>query len=129
MSVHTPPLSRRAALAVGAGTVLASAATFGAKTERAQDSAGQFPNWSWAKRNPEEAGVSSQKLTEFARLVGGKGCIAPENALLHTWGEYDRPSDVASALKPFYSYLLLKALEVGQLKSLDQPVMDLACAT
>ncbi|MEZ6048183.1 MAG: serine hydrolase [Planctomycetaceae bacterium] len=37
-------------------------------------------------------------------------------------GEYDRPHDIASAAKPFYSYLMFQAVANGKLKSFDEPV-------
>ena len=82
-----------------------------------------FPGKQWLRRSPAAAGLDRVKLDAFRQIVGGRGCITRHGYLVHSWGAYDKPHDVASAVKPFYSFLLLKAVEEGRLKSVDEPVM------
>ncbi|MCA9039419.1 MAG: serine hydrolase [Planctomycetaceae bacterium] len=83
-----------------------------------------FPGKEWERRSPEELGLDAEKLKEYREFVGGRGCIVRNGYLVESWGEYDRPHDVASAVKPFYSYLMIQALANGKLKSFDAPVAN-----
>ena len=69
-----------------------------------------FPGKRWQRRSPAQVGLDAAKLKVFQKLVGGRGCITRHGYLVHTCGAYDKPHDVASAVKPFYSFLLLKAV-------------------
>ncbi len=82
------------------------------------------PGESWPTRTPEESGLDAAALREFESLVGGSGCIIHRGHLVHAWGEYDRPHDVASALKPVYGYFLMRAVADGRLGSFDEPVIE-----
>jgi len=83
-----------------------------------------FPGKTWERRSPAEVGLDAAKLKAFREFVGGRGCIVRHGYLVESWGEYDRPHDVASALKPFYSYLMMQAVASGKLKSFETPVAD-----
>ena len=83
-----------------------------------------FPGKTWQRRTPAAVGLDVAKLDEFKSIAGGGGCVTRYGYLVYSWGKFDQPRDVASAIKPFYSYLLLKAVEEGRLKSLDEPVLE-----
>ncbi len=90
-----------------------------------QESGGRvFPQARWQRRTPASQGLDEAKLAQFQEFVGGRGCIVRHGYLVDSWGEYDQPHDVASAVKPFYSYLMLKAFEQGKIASLDDPVVS-----
>ncbi len=83
-----------------------------------------FPGKEWIRKSPKDIGLNEAKLEEFKSIVGGRGCVVRDGYLVYSWGDYTKPHDVASAVKPFYSYLLLKAQEEGKLESLDEKVVD-----
>ncbi len=83
-----------------------------------------FPGAQWERRAPSELGLDEARLDAFREIVGGCGCIVRRGYLVYSWADYDRPHDVASALKPVYSYLLMQAVATGKLESLDAHVAD-----
>ncbi len=109
-----------------AGTVFVSVATmttFGTAADRSnlvRDSV--FPAAQWQRRSPADRGLHVERLDDFRKIVGGRGCVVRDGYLVYSWGAYSEPHDVASALKPLYSYLLMQALATGKLPSLDTPV-------
>lgn len=105
------------ALATGNSTVHAADVSSAALPE-------VFPRESWERRDPDALGLDAAKLESFREIVGGRGCIVSRGYLVFSWGDFDRPHDVASALKPLYSYLMMQALATGKLASLDAPVAD-----
>ncbi|MDP6467077.1 MAG: hypothetical protein QF918_05040 [Pirellulaceae bacterium] len=78
------------------------------------------PGKQWASRTPDEVGMNAAKLKAFSRFVGGRGCVVRRGYMVYSWGDTGRRADVASACKPFYSHFLFKALEDGEIKSLDE---------
>ncbi len=90
---------------------------------RAEQPEPVFPGKTWAKRAPAEAGLEVQKLKEFSRFVGGRGCVVRHGYLVYSWGDISRRADVASACKPFYSHLLVAAVEDGKIASLDEKAL------
>lgn len=62
------------------------------------------------------------ELGRLPELVGSRGCVVRRGCMVYSWGEIDRASDIASAVKPLISLLMLKAVEEGLLKSPDWPV-------
>jgi len=62
------------------------------------------------------------KLDAIKDYAGGRGCIVRHGYLVYTWGDATRRGDVASALKPWISHFLFKAVEDGRLASLDTKV-------
>ncbi|MCA9198920.1 MAG: serine hydrolase [Planctomycetales bacterium] len=83
-----------------------------------------FPAAQWERKTPMDVGLSQQAVQEFEAIVGGRGCIVCDGYMVHTWGEFDQPHDVASAVKPFYSYLLMKAIEEKKLFNTEQRVVS-----
>ena len=83
---------------------------------------GVLPGKTWATKTPAEVGLDAGKLREFSEFVGGRGCVVRHGYLVYHWGDITRREDIASAAKPFYSYFLFKALELGKIPSLDQRV-------
>ena len=87
---------------------------------RADEIEAVFPGKEWANRTPAEVGLKPQKLKEFSRFVGGRGCVVRHGYMVYGWGDASHRADVASACKPFYSHFLFKALEDGKIESLDE---------
>ncbi|HEY8504463.1 MAG TPA: serine hydrolase, partial [Gemmataceae bacterium] len=83
-----------------------------------------YPGENWERRRPEEVGMSRAKLEELAKLVGGRGCVVRHGYLVYAWGEQAKSGDVASAVKPVISTLLMIAVQEGKLKSVDDRVAD-----
>src|SRR5262245_43763238 len=83
-----------------------------------------YPGVTWETRTPEEVGLSRAKLDALRDLVRGRGCVVRHGYLVYTWGDPSRRADVASAVKPVISTLLLLAVQEGKLKSVDDPVAD-----
>jgi len=80
------------------------------------------PGAHWARVTPEEAGLSSKKLDAFRELVGGRGCVVRHGAMVFTWGDQAKSSDVASAFKPVLSTLMMLAVQEGKISSVDELV-------
>ncbi len=83
-----------------------------------------YPGTTWEVRSPEAAGLSREKLTALAQLVGGRGCVVRHGCMVFTWGDQRKSSDVASAFKPLLSTLLFVAIQEGRLGSVDDRVAD-----
>ena len=60
------------------------------------------------KTQPLLAG-SSLALVVVLVLVGGRGCVVRHGFMVYSWGDQSKSSDVASAMKPLISTLLLMA--------------------
>jgi CubicO group peptidase (beta-lactamase class C family) len=82
----------------------------------------EFPSVHWSALTPKQAGLSDEKLAEFRELVGGRGCVVRHGAMVFTWGDQEKSSDVASAFKPLLSTLLLIAIQEGKISNVDEPV-------
>jgi hypothetical protein len=83
-----------------------------------------YPAGAWEQCAPEKAGLSADKLKALAELVGGRGCVVRHGCLVCTWGDPAESSDVASAVKPVVSTLLLLAVQQEKVKSIDAKVAD-----
>jgi len=81
------------------------------------------PAKAWHTKAPGEVGLSSQKLDGLRDLVGGRGCVVRHGYLAYSWGDQTKSSDVASAMKPVISTLLLIAVQEGKLKGVDDPLV------
>lgn len=77
----------------------------------------------WPRAEPAALGLDPAALEAFAAFIQGRGCVVRRGHLGFTWGDANRPGDVASAVKPVFTHFLLKALEDGRLRSLDDPVV------
>ena len=86
------------------------------------DSRVVFPRETWDVRTPRQVGLDDKKVKAFQKLAGGRGCIIKDGFLVSSWGDIKRRGDLASASKPIYAHLLLRALEEGRLESVDDPV-------
>jgi len=84
---------------------------------------GTWPTKAWSARAPGEIGLSSHMLNELRDLVGGRGCVVRHGYMAYSWGDQTRSSDVASAMKPVLSTLLLIAVQEGKLKGVDEPLV------
>ncbi len=83
-----------------------------------------FPDKSWKRLKPKEAGLSEEKLERLKNFVGGCGCVVRHGYLVYMWGDYTKSIDVASAVKPVISTLLLFAIQENRLRSVDDKVAD-----
>jgi CubicO group peptidase (beta-lactamase class C family) len=83
-----------------------------------------YPAADWEKRAPEAVGLSADKLKALAELAGGRGCVVRHGYLVYTWGDPARSGDIASAVKPVISTLLLLAVQQGKVKGVDARVAD-----
>ena len=92
----------------------------GAVELRADKASQRYPGKEWATKRPEQVGLDANKLRELGDYAGGFGCVVRHGFMVHTWGDAGRRKDVASAAKPLYSHFLLKALEDGEISSLDE---------
>jgi len=88
------------------------------------EAAPNFPQATWETRTPADVGLVADKLDELAKLVEGRGCVVRHGYLVYSWGDIAKSRDIASAMKPILSTLLLKAIEEGRLNSSDQPVAE-----
>ncbi len=84
-----------------------------------------FPGTQWETREPEQAGLSREKLEALSKLAGGRGCVVRHGYMVYKWGDQRKSSDVASAFKPVLSTLLLVAVQEGRLNSVDELVANL----
>jgi CubicO group peptidase (beta-lactamase class C family) len=83
-----------------------------------------FPGAEWETRAPEQVGLNVAKLDALRDLVGGRGCVVRGGCLVYAWGDQAKSEDVASAVKPIISMLLLMAVQEGKLKGVDEKVAD-----
>jgi CubicO group peptidase (beta-lactamase class C family) len=91
---------------------------------RADDLEPVYPGADWETCPPEKAGLSADKLKALAELAGGRGCVVRHGYLVYTWGDPAKSGDVASAVKPVVSTLLLLAVQQDKVKSVDAKVAD-----
>src|SRR5262249_58259099 len=85
-------------------------------TARADADTPVYPRADWEKRTPEEVGLAPEKLRALAELAGGHGCVVRHGYLAYSWGDPARSRDIASAVQPVISTLLLLAGQNGQVK-------------
>lgn len=93
-------------------------------TKHAQPPKQVYPDAKWQTRQPEAAGVSSAKLDALRDLVGGRGCVVRHGYLIYTWGDSAKSADIASAVKPVISTLLLFAVQERKLQSVDDEIAE-----
>ena len=80
------------------------------------------PGAAWEERTPVEAGLRKENLEALSGLTGGRGCVVRGGRLVYSWGDIARSADVASAVKPVISTLLLLAVHEGKLSGVDARV-------
>ncbi len=81
-----------------------------------------FPGKSWATKTSEQAGLDAAKLEQLRAFVGGRGCLVRDGYLVYSWGDRTKRADVASAFKPWLVHLLLRSVDQGVIRTLDDPV-------
>jgi CubicO group peptidase (beta-lactamase class C family) len=81
-----------------------------------------FPGEHWSSCSPEKVGLSMEKLNALRDLVGGRGCVVRHGWMAYSWGNQSESADVASAMKPVISTLLIIAVQEGKIQSVDTPV-------
>ncbi len=84
----------------------------------------QFPGPHWPISAPAAVNCDADQLQQVAEYLGGSGCIVRHGCLVFQWGDATRRADVASAAKPWYTMLLLRAVQEGLLESPDVPVVE-----
>jgi CubicO group peptidase (beta-lactamase class C family) len=82
-----------------------------------------WPAPHWIERSPADVGLDAEKLAALGQLVGGDGVVIRHGYLVHGWGDITRVGDVASAMKPLLSTLLLVAIEEGLIESVDETLV------
>jgi CubicO group peptidase (beta-lactamase class C family) len=83
-----------------------------------------WPGQHWETQPPESVGLRIDKLNALRDQVGGRGCVVRHGYLVYSWGDVSRADDVASAMKPVISTLLLFAVQEKRLQSVDDLVVD-----
>lgn len=83
-----------------------------------------YPGSEWPTCTPQQVNLTPDKLKAIADLVGGCGCVVRHGNLVYTWGDFRRSRDIASAVKPVISSLLLLAIQEDKIKSVDDKVAD-----
>ena len=106
-------------LALSAGLPASSAGV-----RRADPGQPVYPAAEWEKRTPEQVGLSADKLQALAGLAGGRGCVVRHGYLVYAWGDPAKSGDIASAVKPVVSTLLLLAVQRGKIKDVDAKLAD-----
>src|SRR5262249_3019879 len=117
-----PPLRPAAPLLLLAAWLFPAA--LGAAPAGAAAAEPVYPGADWDTRTPEQAGLAADKLKALAALAGGRGCVGRHGSLLYPGGAPAKSGDVASAVKPVLSTLLLLAVQQDKLKSVDARVAD-----
>lgn len=79
----------------------------------------------WPRATPEEVGLKASALDDYARYLGGRGCVIRHGRLAYAWGDPDTRGDVASACKPIFTHFLLLALHERRIAGLDDTVQSL----
>jgi len=136
-SLRNPAAAAAAALLIGAGVAPAAwaehdriyafcllALACPAYIERKPGANETWPVPGWNRHTPAEVGLDQDKLVAMSELVGGDGVVIRYGHLVHSWGHASLSRDVASAMKPVLSILLLIALQEGLIESVDEPLIQ-----
>ena len=83
-----------------------------------------FPEAHWREREPSALGLDGAKLDELAALLGGRGCVIKNGAVVKAWGAQSQRGNWASSSKPVLSTLLFFAIDQGKLAGVDARVGD-----
>ena len=81
-----------------------------------------WPGEHWEEREAWDVGMKKEKLAARAELAGGRGCVVKGGWMVVAWGDQSKSSDVASAMKPVISTLMLMAVEEGKIGGVDERV-------
>src|SRR5262249_15828422 len=83
-----------------------------------------FPSADWLQGRPEDEGLDASTLDALRDLVGGRGGVVRHGRFVYAWGEIAKSSDIASAVKPIISTLLLLAIQQGKVSGVDSRVAE-----
>ena len=83
-----------------------------------------FPGEHWEFRQPASLGLSKAKLDALREVVGGRGCVVRYCYMAYSWGDPAKSADVASAVKPVISTLLLFAVQESRIAGVDSAVSE-----
>ncbi len=119
-AMNEPPATARQASRriAGVAPALAGVALLLVAGVAGRCSAGAAP---WPTSAPSDVGLRPDRLEEYARFVGGRGCVVRHGRLVFSWGDAAKRADVASACKPWFTHFLLLAVAEGRIPSLDEP--------
>ncbi len=81
-----------------------------------------FPKTEWQKVEPESVGLRGDKLEQWAKRIGGDGCVIRNGCLAYSWGDIKSHRDWASAAKPVLSTMLLLAVHNQHVTGVRSPV-------
>lgn len=84
---------------------------------------GTRPARTWARCLPDEVGMSKQKLDALREFVGGRGCVVRHGYMSYEWGDQRKSTDVASAMKPVITTLMLMAVQERRIGGVDEAVL------
>ena len=90
---------------------------------KAESAALVYPGKEWETKKPDEVNLDVHKLKALSDYAGGFGCVVRHGYMVYTWGDASRRIDVASAVKPFYTHFLLKAIEEGKIEGIDELIV------
>jgi len=79
-----------------------------------------WPGQKWEVREPTGMGMKKEKLEAMAALAGGRGCVVKGGYMVFEWGDQSKSADVASAMKPLITTLMLMAVEEGKIARVDE---------
>ena len=83
-----------------------------------------YPGKTWERVPPGDVGLRSSKLGELEELVQGCGCVVRHGRMAYAWGEIEQSLDIASAVKPIISTMMLMAVRSGKIKDPDSQVAE-----
>jgi arylsulfatase A-like enzyme len=83
-----------------------------------------YPGRAWSTLAPADAGLDTTQLQRIADYLGGRGVITFDGREVFQWGDVTRPDDVASAVKPLLTHLLVEAVESGRLPGFEEPLVN-----
>ncbi len=85
----------------------------------------RYPSANWDTRKPRQVGLDPARLVQLSDFARGSGCVVRHGYMVYTWGDATRRKDIASAVKPFYTHFLLKALQDKKIASVDDTIVKL----
>ena len=97
--------------------------TLGTYKIKAEGTGLVYPGEEWQTKKPDEVNLDIRKLKALSDYAGGFGCVVRHGYMVYTWGDTSRRKDVASAVKPFYTHFLLKAVEEGKIEGIDELIV------
>jgi len=78
------------------------------------------PSRTWEERMPDELRLSQEKLDALRDWVGGRACVVQHGYMAYQSGDQRKSADVASAMKPVISTLMLVAVQDKKIGGVDE---------